>query len=58
MFGILASIAFAVGGVSSAMVLNENERLAAEEARAPIMSVILDQPMRFVPLIQTQIQPL
>ncbi len=58
MLGILASIALAVSGVSSAMVLNENERLAAEEARAPFMSVILDQPMRVVPLIQPQIQPL
>lgn len=33
MFSVLTAITITVGGVSSTMVLNEQERLAAEEAR-------------------------
>jgi hypothetical protein len=48
MFGTLASIALMVGGVSATMVLNEDDRLAAEEIRAPIVEIrtadTLDRP--------------
>ena len=39
MLGVLASIALIVGGVSTTMVLNEEDRLAAEEAREPVIEV-------------------
>ncbi len=39
MLGVLASIALIVGGVSSTMVLTEEDRLAAEESREPAVEV-------------------
>jgi hypothetical protein len=39
MLGALAAIAMIVGGVSSTMVLTENQRLAAEETRTPVVEV-------------------
>ena len=39
MLGSLAAIALIVGGVSSTMVLSEDQRLAAEETRAPVVDV-------------------
>jgi len=39
MLGVLASIALTVGGLSTAMVLTEEERLAAEESRQPVVEV-------------------
>ena len=39
MLGVLASIALIVGGVSTTMVLTEEDRLAAEEAREPVVEV-------------------
>ena len=39
MLGVLASIALIVGGVSSTMVLTEEDRLAAEETREPVVEV-------------------
>jgi hypothetical protein len=39
MFNVLASLALAVGGISSTMVLTEGERLAAEEVRGLVAEV-------------------
>jgi hypothetical protein len=39
MLGSLASIALIVGGISTTMVLNEEDRLAAEETREPVVEV-------------------
>ena len=39
MLGVLASIALIVGGVSTTMVLTEDNRLAAEETREPVVEV-------------------
>jgi hypothetical protein len=39
MLGALAAIALIVGGVSTTMVLSEDERLAAEETREPVVEV-------------------
>jgi len=39
MLGTLAAIALIVGGVSSTMVLTENQRLAAEEIHSPVVEV-------------------
>jgi hypothetical protein len=39
MLGALAAIAMIVGGVSSTMVLTEDQRLAAEETRSPVVEV-------------------
>ena len=39
MLGILASIALIVGGVQTAMVLSEEDRLAAEESQAAVVQV-------------------
>lgn len=39
MLGALAAIALIVGGVSTTMVLSEDERLAAEETREPLVEV-------------------
>jgi hypothetical protein len=39
MLGALAAIALIVGGVSTTMVLTEDERLAAEETREPVVEV-------------------
>ncbi len=50
MLGSLASIALIVGGISTTMVLDEEDRLAAEETREPVVelravanTMILDQ---------------
>lgn len=37
--GVLASVALLVGGVQTTMVLSENDRLAAEESRSPVVEV-------------------
>lgn len=37
--GILAAVAVLVGGVQTTMVMSENDRLAAEAAREPIVEV-------------------
>jgi len=37
--GMLSTVALLVGGVQTTMVLNENDRLAAEEGRAPVVEV-------------------
>jgi hypothetical protein len=39
MLGALAAIALIVGGVSSTMVLTEDQRLAAEETRTPVVEI-------------------
>lgn len=39
MLGALAAIALIVGGVSTTMVLTEDQRLAAEETRDPVVEV-------------------
>ncbi|MEA3274593.1 MAG: hypothetical protein U9Q81_04710 [Pseudomonadota bacterium] len=39
MLGVLASITLIVGGASSTMVLSENDRLAAEESREPLVEI-------------------
>ena len=39
MLSVLASIALVVGGISATMVLTEENRLSAEEAREPIIEV-------------------
>jgi len=39
MLGALAAIAMIVGGVSSTMVLTEDQRLAAEETRTPVVEI-------------------
>ena len=39
MLGVLASIALIVGGVSTTMVLTEENRLAVEETREPVVEV-------------------
>ena len=44
MLGALAAIALVVGGISSTAVLTENERLAAEEAREPVVEVQAIEP--------------
>lgn len=37
--GVLASVALLVGGVQTTMVMAENDRLAAEESKAPLVEV-------------------
>jgi hypothetical protein len=37
--GVLASVALLVGGVQTTMVLSENDRLAAEESKSPVVEV-------------------
>lgn len=37
--GVLASVVLLVGGVQTTMVMSENDRLAAEESKAPIVEV-------------------
>lgn len=37
--GVLASVALLVGGVQTTMVLAENDRLAAEESKSPVVEV-------------------
>jgi hypothetical protein len=39
MLSVLASIAMIVGGVSTTMALPEEDRLVAEESRAPVVEV-------------------
>jgi hypothetical protein len=39
MLGALAAIAMIVGGVSSTVALTEDQRLAAEETRGPVIEV-------------------
>lgn len=39
MLGTLAAITLMVGSISSTMVLTEENRLAAEEVRAPLVEV-------------------
>ena len=39
MLGALAAIALVVGGISTTAVLTDDERLAAEENREPIVEV-------------------
>jgi len=39
MLGALAAIALIVGGISTTMVLTEEDRLAAEETREPVVEV-------------------
>lgn len=43
MLGILASIALVVGGVQTAMVMSEEDRLAAEENQPTVVEVQADQ---------------
>ena len=37
--GVLASVALLVGSVQTTMVLAENDRLAAEESKSPVVEV-------------------
>lgn len=37
--GVLASVALLIGGVQTTMVLAENDRLAAEESKSPVVEV-------------------
>ncbi len=37
--GMLSTVALLVGGVQTTMVLNENDRLAAEEGQAPVVEL-------------------
>ena len=37
--GVLASVAMLVGGVQTTMVLAENDRLAAEGSKSPVVEV-------------------
>lgn len=37
--GVLASVALLVGGVQTTMVMTENDRLAAEDSKAPVVEV-------------------
>ncbi|MFZ0788994.1 MAG: hypothetical protein WAM94_05155 [Chromatiaceae bacterium] len=37
--GVLASVALLIGGVQTTMVMSENNRLAAEENKAPVVEV-------------------
>jgi hypothetical protein len=37
--GVLASVAMLMGGVQTTMVMTENDRLAAEETKAPLVEV-------------------
>lgn len=37
--GVLASVALLVGGVQTTMVLDESDRIAAEESRSPVVEV-------------------
>lgn len=37
--GVLASVALLVGGVQTTMVLAENDRLAAEDSKSPVVEV-------------------
>jgi hypothetical protein len=39
MLGALAAVALVVGGISATSVLTEDQRLAAEEVREPIVEV-------------------
>jgi hypothetical protein len=39
MLGALAAVALVVGGISTTAVLTEDQRLAAEETREPIVEV-------------------
>jgi hypothetical protein len=39
MLGALAAVALVVGGISTTAVLTEDQRLAAEEARDPVVVV-------------------
>jgi hypothetical protein len=39
MLGVLAAVALVVGGVSSAVVLTNGDRQAAEQARTPVVEV-------------------
>ena len=39
MLGALAAVALVVGGISTTAVLTEEDRLAAEETREPIVEV-------------------
>lgn len=47
--GMLSAVALLVGGVQTTMVLSENDRLAAEEARAPVVEVQALQANALVP---------
>jgi len=40
MLGALAAVALVVGGISTTAVLSEDQRLAAEETREPIVEVL------------------
>lgn len=42
MLGVLASIALIVGGVQTAMVLSEEDRLAAEENQPAVVQIQID----------------
>jgi hypothetical protein len=37
--GVLASVALLIGGVQTTMVLSEQDRLAAEETKTPVVEV-------------------
>lgn len=37
--GVLASVALLVGGVQTTIVMAENDRLAAEESKSPVVEV-------------------
>ena len=37
--GVLASVALLVGGVQTTMVLAENDRLAAEDSKSPVVEI-------------------
>lgn len=39
MLGVLAAIALVVGGVQTALVVSDGDRLAAEETRTPVVEV-------------------
>jgi hypothetical protein len=37
--GVLASVALLVGGVQTTMVLAENDRIAAQDSKSPVVEV-------------------
>jgi hypothetical protein len=43
MFSVLTAITLTVGSVSSTMVMSEQDRLAAEEARPAVVEILVPQ---------------
>lgn len=57
MFSVLTTIALTLGGISSTMILNEGDRLAAEEVRVPLAELAI-QPPALPSSLTTSPQPL